>query len=76
MFITMGIFPDKIKVLDDKDTTTHWKVTVVVGEDTNIHLTLEQARGLWHALGAVLQSEDETPSTGKHVAGSSAVHHA
>ncbi len=68
MFITMGIFPDKIKVLDDKDTTTHWKVTVVVDEDTNIHLTLEQARSLWHELGAVLAELLELAASGKHSA--------
>jgi hypothetical protein len=59
MFITAGIFPEQITAKDDSDTTTRWKVTVKLDDDINVHLTLEQARSLWHELGAVLQSEEK-----------------
>jgi hypothetical protein len=76
MFITAGIFPDKITVLDDSKTTTRWKLTMVVGDDINVHLTIDQARSLWHELGAVLQTEDHDVKFGLHAADSKVANHA
>lgn len=44
-------------VLKDTDTP----ITIVIDKFNYVFLTLEQARSLWHELGAVLQSLDTTP---------------
>ena len=59
MFITLGIFPDEVKAVEHKIGTSPRTVLLRLDGDQTVYLTLDQARGLWHELGAVLQSEDK-----------------
>ena len=49
-----GSISVKETVLKDTDTP----ITIVIDKFNYVFLTLEQARSLWHELGAVLQSLD------------------
>jgi hypothetical protein len=45
-------------------------VGIKLDETSTIHITIDQARSLWHELGAVLQSADHSVKFGLHAADS------
>ncbi len=73
MDIHGSIFPETIKVREGFNSDSKYQVGVSMDTTVTIHLTLAQARSLWHELGAVLQSEDHEQKVGKHAAGGTTV---
>jgi hypothetical protein len=76
MDIHASMFPDEIKVRDNFNRDSKYQVGIKLDGTSTIHITLDQARSLWHELGAVLQSEDHDVKFGLHAAGSKAVNDA
>ncbi|MGD0020561.1 MAG: hypothetical protein ABSD62_15075 [Candidatus Limnocylindrales bacterium] len=68
MDIHASMFPEKIGVREGYSSDSTYQVVIKMDETSAIHLTIGQARGLWHELGAVLQSEDHDVKWGKHAA--------
>ena len=53
-----SLFPAEVKATGDEKTISSYKVDLRMDNSVVVHLKLEQARSLWHELGAVLQSLD------------------
>jgi len=59
MFITYGVFPDKVSAKESTLATSDRQTIIDLDGQGNLYLTVEQTRSLWHELGAVLQSEEK-----------------
>jgi len=70
MDIYASMFPDEIKVTDNFNRDRKYQVRIKLDETSTIHITIDQARSLWHELGAVLQPADHSVKFGLHAADS------
>jgi len=68
MFITYGVFPDKVSAKESTLATSDRQTIIDLDGQGNLYLTVEQTRSLWYELGAVLQSEDATIAAKAHEA--------
>lgn len=56
MLINASLFPEQIKAFENSSNVGNWSSCLCLDNGVHIHLNLEQTRGLWSELGAVLQS--------------------